>query len=94
MNSDTGCSSDFEVIGVVDDKLFITDLDLGGRSVTNAAENVAAWAQQNYPGKRLIYRDSIGRWDEIIITSSNIVTFIPYAEEFPLNRLVRAYEEV
>jgi hypothetical protein len=93
MNSDISCACDFDVAGVVDDKLFIIDLDLGNRSVTNDAENVARWAQENYRGKRLIYRDSMGRWDEIVINMHNAVTFVPFTEDVPQVCLLRVYEE-
>lgn len=90
MNKEVQTQCDFDVIAAFPDKLFIVDLDLGNRSVTNDAENVAAWAQKNYQGRRLIYRDSMGRWDEIIITVNNAVAFIPYAEDFPVLQLAHA----
>lgn len=36
-----------------------------GRSVTNAAENVVTWLLSMYPGRRFIYRDTMGQWDEL-----------------------------
>lgn len=88
MTPDGQLCCDFEVIAAFDDRVFIADMDLGNRSVTNDADNVAIWAQKNYPGCRLIYRDSMGRWDEIVITAINSVVFIPYAEDFPDLHLV------
>lgn len=77
--------SDFHVIQIDRDRVFLIDLDLGRRSVTNDADNVAVWVQQTYPGKRLIYRDSMGRWDEIALTSNNVVVFLPYDDYLPDN---------
>lgn len=34
-------------------------------SVTNDAEAVVAYLNTAYPGRRFIYRDSEGRWDEL-----------------------------
>jgi hypothetical protein len=49
----------------------VTDLDLdGARSVTNDIENVIAdlvTMERLFPGDRLIYRDSEGTWDEVVL---------------------------
>lgn len=47
------------------DKVFVVDLD-DGMSVTNDAEAVYAEVTAEHPGKRFIYRDTMGRWDEIV----------------------------
>ena len=58
----------------------IVDRDLGGKSVTNDAENVVDWVrialkeEAKLDGDRfsmadcaVMYRDSMGHWDEIVI---------------------------
>lgn len=47
--------------------LFIQDLNLGGRSVTNDAEQVLAWCREHH-GKdiRVVYLDSEDEWSEIV----------------------------
>jgi hypothetical protein len=45
--------------------VFIRDLN-GARSVTNDAENVLAFINQLWPGRRLVYQDSEGEWAEIV----------------------------
>lgn len=45
--------------------VWIEDLDRGRVSVTNDAENVVLDLQHDFPGYRIIYRDSTGRWDEL-----------------------------
>lgn len=63
---------------------FIVDLDAGGVSVTNDAEAVWAEVQARSPGNRLIYRDSMGRWDEIVPLDDGAVTFKPYHGDRPV----------
>lgn len=57
--------ADYSIVRVDEDRIFIIDLDLGHISVTNDAEYVVGILQAQYPGKRIIYRDSMGYWDEI-----------------------------
>ena len=59
--------SDFRVLEKKDGILFIQDLNLGRRSVTNDAEQVMEWCREQH-GKdiRLVYRDSEGEWGEIV----------------------------
>ena len=47
------------------DIVFIRDLD-GPVSVTNDAENVLAFIQQQWPGKRVVYQGTDGEWMEIV----------------------------
>ena len=63
--------ADYEIVQIDQDKIFIVDLDLGNISVTNDAEYVYLEIYNNFPGKRLIYRDTLGNWDEIVITNDN-----------------------
>lgn len=83
----TRLSCDFFVMQVDRGRVFLVDKNLGRRSVTNDAEAVTEWCQQVYPGKRVIYRDSMGRWDEMLITSDNAVSFAPYGEYLPMESL-------
>lgn len=84
--------ADYEIVRVEEDRIFIADLDLGNRSVTNDAENVYQEIQNHFPGKRLIYRDSEKNWDEISILNNDCVDaglishylwFKPYNEHIP-----------
>ena len=68
---------DFQIVQIDTDRVFIVDLDLGNKSVTNDAEYVIGVIQRDYPGKRLIYRDSGGVWDEITGNSS-AANFVSY----------------
>jgi hypothetical protein len=53
--------------------VFIQDLNLGGRSVTNDAEAVFLECQQQYGQCRVVYQDSEGEWAEI--TYANFAAF-------------------
>jgi hypothetical protein len=63
-------------------KVFIVDLDVG-KSITNDAENVVEQVAKEYPGHRIIYRDTQGQWDELVHNDGEFVGFAPYHEELP-----------
>ena len=48
------------------DIVFIRDLDLGGRSVTNDADLVFEDCQNVFGSCRVVYQDSEGEWAEIV----------------------------
>jgi hypothetical protein len=62
--------SQFSLVDMQDNIVFIRDLDSGGRSVTNDAERVWQQCQSRYgfPNKpvRVVYCDSEGEWSEIV----------------------------
>lgn len=58
--------SRWEFVGKEGDIVFIRDLDLGGRSVTNDAEAVYEECQNAHGACRLVYQDSQGEWAEIV----------------------------
>lgn len=72
--------------GQLEKMLLIVDLDLGGRSVTNDIENVVAdiceREQSDYGDYFLIvYRDSVGRWEEYDPTYQSIRPLSPEARD-------------
>lgn len=76
--------SKYKVTHSTIDKVFIVDMnEPDSKSVTNDAENVWGEIQLFYPGTRLIYRDTLGRWDEIVFENDTI-GFKPYCEYLPL----------
>lgn len=81
--------SDYEIVRVEQDRVFIVDLDLGNRSVTNDADEVFEEIQKNFSKKRVIYRDSMGNWDEIYLEKS--VDFKPYNEHLPDNLEIKNF---
>lgn len=60
--------------------VFIEDLNRGKKSVTNDAENVLRLIQNDYGAVRLVYRDSMGEWAEIIWKDAwhGEVDFLPW----------------
>ncbi|RPH66512.1 MAG: hypothetical protein EHM78_23410 [Myxococcaceae bacterium] len=56
------------LVGLHADFVGIADANRGGRSITNDPERVVTEllaAQQLLPHQRLLYRDTLGRWDEL-----------------------------
>jgi hypothetical protein len=70
----------FEVVKVqaAPPMVWIVDLDLPGRrSVTNDVEAVCTILQRSYPNHRIIYRDSVGNWDELAHDRGWFIGFRP-----------------
>ena len=72
--------SRWEVVGQEGNIVFIRDLDLGGRSVTNDAENVLRECQNALGACRVVYQDSRGEWAEIVWKDSwlGTISFRPW----------------
>lgn len=77
--------ADFEYVAFTGEPniVFIRDLNLGNRSVTNDAENVVKEINTLFPGKRIIYKDSNGDWDELLHTDGRFEGFGPYRGTIP-----------
>jgi hypothetical protein len=79
--------ADFTIVGGMAKEftvLAIIDLDRGGKSVTNDIENVVqslTSAGFLFPGKSLIYRDSMGNWDQVL--HNGFGTFLSFASIEP-----------
>jgi acetone carboxylase gamma subunit len=80
--------AEFRIVQVEDDRIFIVD-ENQGKSITNDAEWVFKQITQNYPHRRLIYRDTMNRWDEIVPVHPTdkfeefTINFRPYHEHIP-----------
>jgi hypothetical protein len=57
--------SDFDLVKVENNIVFIKDANLGNRSVTNDAENVVRFLLSEHPNHRIVYMDSDGEWGEL-----------------------------
>lgn len=57
--------SSFSITELKDDRVVIMDNNLGGRSVTNDAENVVEYLYGVYGNRRVFYIDSEGVLDEL-----------------------------
>ena len=73
--------SDFEVVVITDNAVYLVDLDLGRRSVTNDAEEVVREVLRrhcvNGTKKQIIYMDSMGEWAEMVHDGKRFVGFAP-----------------
>lgn len=73
----------YDIVKIESDRVFIIDLNLPcSKSVTNDAEQVYNEIKALWPDKRIIYRDSMDRWDEIICDEV-FVFFRRYREPVP-----------
>lgn len=74
----------YDIVKIESDRVFIIDLNLPhSRSVTNDAENVYNEIKSLWPYKRLIYRDSMNKWDEILCDKHSIF-FRSYQDPAPV----------
>jgi hypothetical protein len=76
-------SCSWSIHKVTPEIVFIVDDDLGGCSVTNAARRVVDVLSWTHPGKRVVYRDSEGRWDEMIHNGGEFLRFAPFRGRVP-----------
>jgi hypothetical protein len=63
-------SSQYDLVDIQDNIVFLRDCNSGGRSVTNDAERVWQQCQQRYGDRnrpvRVVYCDREGEWSEIV----------------------------
>lgn len=73
----------FEVALQTDTHLVLIDLDQGA-SVTNDADAVIAWLDANLEGgigkRKVYYRDTDGRFDELKVNAGTFAGFAPCSE--------------
>lgn len=67
--------SSFSITEIKDDRVVILDNNLGGRSVTNDAENVVEYLYNVYGNRRIFYIDSEGVLDELRHNKGEFVGF-------------------
>ena len=67
--------SSFSITEIKDDRVVILDNNLGGRSVTNDAENVVEYLHSVYGNRRIFYIDTEGVLDELRHNNGNFVGF-------------------
>lgn len=67
----------FQIDHIRDDVVYLRDLDVGS-SVTNDAESVVEYLYNTYGNKRFVYRDTMGRWDELAHDHGRFTSFRPF----------------
>jgi len=75
--------ADYQVIKTTEQMVWLIDLDKGSMSVTNDAERVVASVNATWPERRIIYRDSMGQWGELMHEGGRFITFRPTPELDP-----------
>jgi hypothetical protein len=80
--------SSYTLIYETNDALFIKDDDLGGPSLTNDAEQVTRKLLKERGNKRIVYRDSMGNWDELVHDGNEFIYFSPIKENDPINSVL------
>lgn len=78
-----GCRSHFEVVKEAPGFVWIRDLDDGAMSVTNDADAVVAALVAARGNVRIIYRDSMGHWDELCHDHGRFLTYARAADLAP-----------
>ena len=74
----------FQIVKTTAEIVWLVDLDESGRrSVTNDAERVVDQLYKLYGDRRIIYRDSMGNWDELIHDHGRFVRFAPARDMAP-----------
>lgn len=68
-------------VATTNEIVWLVDRD-SGMSVTNDAEAVVAEVHALCPGRRIIYRDTDGNWDELVHKDGVFVGFKP-ARDLP-----------
>ena len=66
----------YRVVGQTEDTIYIVDTN-GRVSVTNDAENVVSAVVMAYGNRKIVYRDSLGEWGELIHTNGVFTDFGP-----------------
>lgn len=80
----TGASWQYDVVKVTIDTIWIDDTGhRAGGSLTNNAEAVCRKIWHDYPGRRIIYKDSAGNWDEMKHEGGRFVAFAPARDMAP-----------
>jgi hypothetical protein len=69
--------ADYELVKVSPEIVWIRDQNLGNISVTDDAEGVCRRVWHDYPGRRIIYQDSQGYWDELKHYGGKFTGFAP-----------------
>jgi polysaccharide deacetylase 2 family uncharacterized protein YibQ len=67
--------SSFSITEIKDDRVIILDNNMGGKSVTNDAENVVEYLYSVYGNRRIFYIDSESILDELRHTKGEFVGF-------------------
>jgi hypothetical protein len=80
-----GIRAAFTLVHLPGEVTLLRDLD-GDVSVTNDAEAVVAYVIHHYGPRRILYRDTDGRWDELRHDGEHFTGFFPISDVERSNR--------
>jgi hypothetical protein len=63
--------------------IYIIDLDLGAKTITNDAEAVVKHVLNDFPRFRIVYRDTEGNWNELCHNNGKFTYFGTWDEPIP-----------
>lgn len=73
------CKADYRFVEETPEIVFIEDLNLGGKSITNDAEAVVETLLSYInPKLRIVYKNICGNWDELLHDGKKFIDFAPY----------------
>lgn len=72
----------WSVYEVTDATVFIVDND-DGVTITNDAKHVVEQLWRHYDDRRIVYRDTMGNWDELIHVKGVFLHYAPFKEQIP-----------
>lgn len=75
--------SDYHIVQIHLDIVFVRDMDKGRMSVTNDAVSVCKEIHAVYPNHRIVYRDSVGDWCELVHSNGEFIGYKPYFDYTP-----------
>ena len=70
-------ASEYKIVRLSSEFIWIEDTGTNCLSVTNDAENVVAIIAARYGNRRIIYKDSSGNWDELKHAGASLTGFAP-----------------
>lgn len=59
-------ASNYSILHLSPDAIFLQDLDLGNKSITNDAANVTAAINDDHPNRRIFYKGTDALWAELV----------------------------
>lgn len=83
--------SRFYIQDTNNEAVWIVDLanECATMSVTNDAENVVANIAKSYGNRRIFYKDTDGRWDELVHDNGRFLRFVPGTKGYNTEETMR-----
>lgn len=72
----------YDLLCMNGDIVFLSENNVG-MSITNAAETVVKEINFQYPGRRIVYKDTMDQWDELVHNDGIFVGFKNYVGYTP-----------